>query len=311
MSFLFAPLLLFLSGVSSAPVEIEEYAGARISLPPGFTKTLFEDDFSTQQAGALPSAEKWTLDIGTSYPGGAAQWGTNEIQTYTNSPDNIAITADGTLKITPLLAGGQWTSARIETTTANDFSCAPGTRIRMEASLKLGSGAAASQMGIWPAFWSLGSAYRGNYQNWPAVGEIDIMESLNGLPTAWHTIHCGTPSAGPCSETNGIGGTATMTRGEWHTVAVEIDRTNAGGDWAGESLKWFVDGTNTLSVTGSRVGDLQAWTALARAPKFLLLNVALGGSFADAIARAKTPNGQTVGGDGSAMEIGHVAVFST
>lgn len=308
---LFAPLLLFLSSVSSAPTSGELNARAGVSLPAGFTKVLFEDDFSTQAAGSLPSPSKWTFDIGTSYPGGPAQWGTNEIQTYTNSPANIAITARGTLQITPLATGGKWTSARIETTADNDFTCAAGTRLRMEASLKLGSGPANTQMGIWPAFWSLGSAYRGNYLNWPSVGEIDIMESLNGLPTVWHTVHCGISSGGPCSETNGIGTTADMTRGEWHTLAVEIDRTNPGGDFSGETISWFVDGKQTMSLAGSRVGDLGAWTALARTSRFLLLNVALGGSFADAVARVKTPTSQTLGGDGSAMEVGYVAVFST
>jgi beta-glucanase (GH16 family) len=33
-------------------------------------------------------------------------------------------------------------------------------------------------LGYWPAFWALGSPYRGNYQNWPGIGEFDVMENV-------------------------------------------------------------------------------------------------------------------------------------
>lgn len=310
---IFASLLLVLSDVAnSAPIGAEPNVSTIVTPPTGFTKVLFEDDFSTQVAGSLPSASKWTIDTGIGYPGGPSQWGTNEVQTYTNSPTNVAITANGTLRITPIVGrDGRWTSARIETTAANDFACAAGARLRMEASMRLGNAPASSQMGIWPAFWSLGSAYRGNYQNWPSVGEIDILESLNGAPTAWQTVHCGVASGGPCRETTGIGSTATLSRGEWHTVAVEIDRTNAGGDWSKETMTWLIDDRKVYTVSGATIGDQGAWVNVARSPKFLLLNVAIGGSFPDAIAKVKTPTSQTVGGADSAMDVKYVAVFST
>ena len=60
--------------------------------------------------------------------------------------------------------------------------------------------------GYWPAFWMLGAPYRGNYQNWPSVGELDIMENVQGLNTVWATMHCGTNPGGPCNETTGLGG---------------------------------------------------------------------------------------------------------
>lgn len=52
----------------------------------------------------------------------------------------------------------------------------------IESRLKVGNASVALQQGIWPAFWSLGSAFRGNYSNWPGVGEWDLFESVNGLP---------------------------------------------------------------------------------------------------------------------------------
>jgi len=283
----------------------------KIRIPSGFSRALFQDDFSDQRSGGLPSKAKWAVDTGTSYPGGPARWGTNEVQTYTTSGANLAISSAGTLQITPVVSSGRWTSARIETTASQDFSCGAGRRLRMEASLRLGAAASSSQAGIWPAFWALGSSYRGSYHNWPAVGEIDILEALNGQPTAYQTLHCGSGSGGPCHETTGITATAALSRGEWHVVAVEIDRTNAGGDWRGEKITWFVDGRPTTSVSGAVVGDAVAWSALARSDKFLILNVAVGGDFPSAVAKGTTPNAQTKGGSGAAMEVQYVAVFSS
>ena len=44
--------------------------------PAGLPNDIFYHDFTA------PLADNWAFDIGTSYPGGAANWGTGEIQTY-------------------------------------------------------------------------------------------------------------------------------------------------------------------------------------------------------------------------------------
>ncbi|KAB5542862.1 glucan endo-1,3-beta-glucosidase A1-like protein [Coniochaeta sp. 2T2.1] len=301
-------LLNLLGPASTAPLST-----STIPIPSGFTRVLFQDDFSLLTPSSLPLPSKWAIDTGTSYPNGPSHWGTNEVQSYTSSPSNIAVTHQGTLQITPLLSpdGTTWTSARIESVPAHDFVCQPGQRLRMEASIRVGSAPADSQMGIWPAFWSLGAGYRGHYSSWPGVGEIDILETINGAEKAWQTVHCGSVSGGPCHETDGISGTAALSRGDWHTVAAEIDRTNEGGDWTGERISWFVDGVRTNSVTGAEVGEEEAWSSLAGTPRFLLLNVACGGSFPDAVAKTKTPTTQTAGGQGASMEVRYVAVFAT
>lgn len=276
--------------------------------------TLFREDFSGLSPGSLPPAENWVVLTGTSYPGGPERWGNGEAQTYTRDRNNLAVTDAGTLRITPLKSGRTgWTSGRIETTPQHDFSCAPGQRLRIEARVKLHGPPATPEMaGIWPAFWSLGSAFRGNYHNWPQVGEIDVLENVNGAPTAWHTIHCGsTVNGGPCRETNGIGATAPLTREEWHTVAVEIDRASSGGDWKKESLAWIVDGRENYRVYGSDVADVRAWASLAHEKRFLLLNVAVGGSFPNAVFNGPTPTDRTRGGEDASMEVAWVAVYST
>ena len=91
------------------------------------------------------------------------------------------------------------------------------------------TGAAAK--GYWPAFWALGAPFRGNYWNWPGIGELDIMENVQGLNNNWSTMHCGTSPGGPCNETTGIGGQracdGATCQGGFHTYAVEWDRSGA------------------------------------------------------------------------------------
>ncbi|KAK1757314.1 concanavalin A-like lectin/glucanase domain-containing protein [Echria macrotheca] len=283
-----------------------------LQIPAGYSRTLFEDDFSKLPAGSLPSGNKWNIVTGTSYPGGPSNWGTNEVEHYTGQTSNLAITSSGTLRITPQTDGQGWTSARIET--INDFACPAGGKLRIEASLKFGSASQAQQMGIWPAFWSMGSDFRGNYHNWPAVGEIDIAESVNGASVVYQALHCGTVPGGPCDEYNGLKKISSFTRGVFHTVAVEIDRTNSGGSWRGESLTWYVDGRQQLTITGSGFSDEWVWTAVTRNPKYLLLNVAVGGDFpnnAENSGFVTTPTSETRGGEGSSLEVRYVAVWST
>jgi hypothetical protein len=234
---------------------------------------------------------------------------------YTSHSSNIAI-KNGNLVITPQrdAVSGSWTSARIETVPAHDFSCLAGQKLRVESKLRTGTGAREAQMGIWPAFWSLGSQYRGNYHNWPSVGEIDVFETLNGESTAWHTVHCGTTAnGGPCKETTGIGGTSGLSKGDWHVLAVEIDRegSDASRPWQDESITWSVDEKESFKLSGRDVGDKAAWGSLAHASRFPLFNVAVGGSFPDAIAKKPTPDAGTQGGDGASLEVQYVAVFST
>src|ERR1700712_4647671 len=49
--------------------------------------SVFRDNFSG--AANAPLGRDWQYDLGTSYPGGAAQWGTGEIETATDSTANV------------------------------------------------------------------------------------------------------------------------------------------------------------------------------------------------------------------------------
>ncbi|KJZ74312.1 hypothetical protein HIM_06318 [Hirsutella minnesotensis 3608] len=283
----------------------------KIRLPYGFARTLFFDDFSDTWGGYLPSPEKWTVDVGTSYPGGHENWGTGEVQAYTRDRSNIRVTERQTLQITPIrVAHGAWTSARIETTPNWDFGCSPGRRLRIEARIRLGNDPVSKQLGIWPAFWALGSAYRGNYWNWPDIGEIDILESVNGESKVRRVAHCGAEPGGACNEPSGLANIADFVpRGAWHTFAWEVDRRFARPGWGRESMSWYVDGDRRWSLSEADVNNSTAWRALVENRKMILLNVAVGGSLPDVVAGVKTPTEQTLGGPGASMEIDYVGAW--
>ena len=75
-----------------------------------FTNLVWQDNFDTDGA---PDSGKWTYDIGT----GTNGWGNNELQYYTNRPENVKI-QNGMLEITAIkesYMGSGYTSARILT----------------------------------------------------------------------------------------------------------------------------------------------------------------------------------------------------
>ncbi|MEU0966456.1 glycoside hydrolase family 16 protein [Streptomyces sp. NPDC005917] len=263
-------------------------------VPSGWSQ-VFLDDFNGT-AGTGVNTSNWQYDTGTSYPGGPANWGTGEVETMTSSTANVALDGSGNLKITPVRdAAGHWTSGRIETT-RTDFQPPAGGKLRVEARIQMPNVTGAAAYGYWPAFWTLGAPYRGNYQNWPGVGELDIMENVQGLNKVWATMHCGTSPGGPCNETTGIGNSTacpnTTCQSGFHTYTMEWDRSASP-----EAIRFYVDGVNYHTVTASQV-DATTWTNATNHGFFVILNVAMGGGFPDAFG----------GGPTSATESGHPMV---
>lgn len=174
----------------------------------------------------------------------------------------------------------------------------------MEARIQVPNVTGAAAKGYWPAFWMLGAPYRGNYWNWPGVGEIDIMENTQGLNTVWSTLHCGTSPGGPCNETSGIGGNtpcpgATCQAG-FHTYRVEWDRSTSV-----EEIRFSVDGNNFHTVRANQV-DATTWANATNHGYFIILNVAMGGGFPDAFGGG--PDGGTQ--PGHSMLVDYVQVLS-
>lgn len=139
-----------------------------------YPNLLWSDEFDVD--GAINS-DKWILDIGNGVEIGLPGWGNNELQYYTDRPENVKV-ENGLLEITAVkesYEGFSYTSAKI--LTRGLFESTYG---RYEARIQLPFG-----QGIWPAFWLLGDDSNGSVI-WPQVGEIDIMEYRGQEPTEVH-----------------------------------------------------------------------------------------------------------------------------
>jgi beta-glucanase (GH16 family) len=275
---------------------------ANAALPPtpaGWT-LVWSDDF-TGAAGTGVNTANWLYDLGTSYPGGAANWGTGEIETMTNSTANVYRDGAGNLAIKPIRDGnGNWTSGRIETQ-RTDFQPPAGGKLRVEARIQMPNVTGAAAQGYWPAFWTLGAPFRGVYTNWPIVGEIDVMENVNGANTVWGTLHCGVAPGGPCNEFTGLGGSRSPCPGAscqsaFHTYSIEWDRSVNP-----QQLRWYVDGQQYHTVNSTQV-DATTWANATNHGFFIILNVAIGGSWPG------NPTASTA--SGVPMLVDYVAVYS-
>jgi beta-glucanase (GH16 family) len=215
---------------------------------------VWEDNF-TGAAGKTPDATKWAFDIGIG-PGNDG-WGNNELQYYTNRPENIALDGAGNLAITARresYAGRAFTSARINT--KGIFAQGYG---RFEARIKMPWGP-----GIWPAFWMLGANI--DQVPWPRCGEIDIMEYRGQEPNLIHgTLH-GPGYSGGASITKSFGFVNNRFDVDFHLFAVE---------WGEDFIDFYVDDNLYQRL---RPKDLPGeW--VYNQPFFMILNVAVGGNY--------------------------------
>ncbi|MFJ5281994.1 glycoside hydrolase family 16 protein [Streptomyces parvulus] len=279
-------------------------ANATVPPPPSGWTQVFADDFDGA-AGSGVNTANWQYATGTGYPGGPANWGTGEIETMTSSTANVSLDGGGNLRITPRRdAAGNWTSGRIETK-RTDFEPPAGGKLRVEARIQVPNVTGAAAKGYWPAFWMLGGPYRGNYWNWPGVGEIDILENTQGLNTVWSTMHCGTSPGGPCNETSGIGGSTACPgatcQSAFHTYRMEWDRSTAV-----EEIRFYVDGYNFHTVRANQV-DATTWANATNHGYFIILNVAMGGGFPDAFGGGPDAGTQP----GHSMLVDYVQVLSS
>jgi beta-glucanase (GH16 family) len=271
--------------------------------PAGHWRAVWSDTFDGAANSPL-SRTDWLYNVGTSYPGGASNWGTAEIETMTDSTRNVYLDGAGHLAIKPIRDdAGTWTSGRVETQ-RTDFAAPAGGKLRVEASLRLPDVSGTEAAGYWPAFWMLGAPARPvGATNWPHIGEWDIMENVNSRASVWHTLHCGEPVGGPCQETDGISSgekpCASCGTG-FHTYAIEFDRSVKP-----EVLRWSVDGKNRFTVRADRV-DPATWEQATHHGFFIILNVAMGGVFPAKYGGGPTPATRS----GAPMLVDNVAVYT-
>ena len=279
-------------------------ASAALPPPPAGWTQIFADDFNGA-AGTGVNTANWLYSLGRGYPGGAPNWGTGEIETMTNSTANVRQDGAGRLLITPVRdAAGNWTSGRIETQ-RTDFAAPVGGKLRVQASLQQPNVSGAAAAGYWPAFWMLGDAARPvGATNWPGIGEIDIMEDINGRSSVFAALHCGTAPGGPCNENTGIGSGERPCPGcqtGFHTYAMEYDRSVSP-----EQIRWYLDGANYFTINSNQV-DATTWNNATHHGFFIILNVAMGGGFPAAFGGGPT----AATASGVPMLVDYVAVYTS
>jgi beta-glucanase (GH16 family) len=129
-------------------------------------------------------------------------------------------------------------------------------RVEWRAQLPAGSG-------FWPALWMLGTNITS--VGWPGCGEIDVLENNGGIPAmAQGSIHSGSDATAIYSFPDGGG----VTNFNTYTL-----------DWTTNAILFYVNGhlyetqTNWSSSTGN------AYPFPFNQPFFLIMNLAIGGSY--------------------------------
>lgn len=230
---------------------------------------IWGDEFLTEEI----DSSKWKYDTGNwivdeNGEGISPGWGNNELQYYTDSSENSYI-KDGKLVIkakeeqkSDEFGSYSYTSAKLKT--QGLFSKKYG---KFEARMKLPEG-----QGYWPAFWMMPED--SVYGDWPASGEIDIMEAA-GKDTSkiGGTIHYGEeyPDNTYRGEEYHFPEGSNYTG--FHTYSIE---------WEPGEIRWYVDGKlyqtlNKWFSKGSNEAANYTYPAPFDQEFYLILNLAVGG----------------------------------
>ncbi len=275
-----ATVLLLMLGILPAQ------AATAAAAPADWT-TVFSADFAGP-AGSAPAPSDWFYDIGS-----GSKWGMGEVDQATNAKANVYTDGDGHLVLKAIHGANGWTSGRIETT-RDDFMAPAGGELEMSASIELP--AAARTVGYWPAFWAVGAPKRAGGV-WPVSGELDMMEDVNGMNAAAQTLHDGAGSTG----TGLIACTTSGCESGYHTYSVIVNRTKT----KAEFLQFLMDGKVRETITEAKVGAT-AWAKAIDHGFFIILDLAVGGSYPDLMCKCTSPTAATT--SGAAMKVASVTV---
>jgi beta-glucanase (GH16 family) len=234
--------------------------------PPSAPKELFFDDFS----GPSLDRTRWNVVV-------TGKTVNNEQQAYIDGPDvftfisgNTDGATDGALGIRPRFREGfttqqgrrfDFVSGRADSKGKFEFMHG-----KVSARMKLSVGA-----GLWPAFWILGTG------DWPATGEIDVMEHVGEPDWTSVAIH-GPGYSGNTPLVSRIRMDAADGPSNWHVYGVE---------WTSEAMVFSVDGREVYRATRAMIESHGPWAFDNR--KYLILNLALGGNYPRSVNKADNP----------------------
>jgi beta-glucanase (GH16 family) len=225
---------------------------------------IWSDEFNSATAPSAPNAANWKFETG------ANGWGNQELETYcsygsTQPPcsaedPNAFVGKDGYLHIVARRdSQGHYTSARLVSLGLQSFQYG-----RMEARIKIPKG-----QGFWPAFWMLGDDI--SKVQWPACGELDIMENIGKQPGIVHGSIHGTGFTG------GIIG-----------LRDTLPDDHAFGDafhtfgliWSPQKIQYYVDSPTNIyaTFTPSSLPPGAIWP-FDDGKFFFILNLAIGGDW--------------------------------
>ncbi len=241
-------------------------------------RLVWADEFDS--ASTSPDARSW------SYEHGFVR--NREMQFYTRGRKENARIENGMLVIesrketfpNPRFKAGssgwrqarknaQYTSASLHTLGKHAWKYG---RIEIRARLPRGKG-------MWPAIWMMGTDRP--QVGWPRCGEIDIMENIGKNPERVHgTIHYAAGQKGRAVHRSNGGSTVSRRalHRAFHLYGIE---------WTAEKIDFLFDGKIYHSVDLTRLPPEQA--AQFRKPHYLIINLALGGSWAGEIDDTRLP----------------------
>ena len=245
------------------------------TVPPATaTGDVFFDDFT----GTAIDRSHWTVRV----TGPDNQTVNDEQQAYVDDEPN----ADATLHVVhgDSASGAAGGALRIAARARPGFVTADGRRfdfvsgrLDTRGKVEFTYGTASARMklpagaGFWPAFWLLGTGA------WPATGEIDVMENVGDPAWVSAALH-GPGYSGDTPIVQRAPFPAGQRVTDWHVYTV---------DWAPDTLTFRVDDRPVYVVPRSAVERYGRWAF--DNPKFLILNLALGGVYPRAVNQVSAP----------------------